>query len=320
MQSHAVEAVQRSLDDRFLLHVDHKGQRLLDWANDHRDMLNDRIRDDGAVFLRGLNILSSRQFGQLLAVVFGHDLLDYSFRSTPRTELRGRIYTATEYHPGEVIPQHNENSYTNSWATRIGFYCLLPSASGGETPIADSRDVYNAIDASVRDAFEEHGVMYVRNYGDIDLPWKEVFQTEERSDVERYCTDNGIEFEWMGENDLRTRQVRPASVSHPDHDFRIWFNQAHLFHLSNMRKEYQESLLAMTDEAGLPRNTYFGDGAPIPVDMLDHIREVYFSHEQIMPWQAKDVMLLDNMWFSHGRKPFTGERKVLVGMAKPMIE
>lgn len=301
-------------EQRFILNVDNNTHKLLDWVNVNREEINERVEQKGAVLIRGLKVMSSRNFAQLLTRMFDKDLLVYSFRSTPRTELRGKIYTATEYHSSETIPQHNENSYTNKWAERVGFFCMLPAQKGGATPFADGAEVYQRIAPEIREHFERLGVTYVRNYGELDLPWTEVFQTEDKTIVENYCKDNEIEFEWLANNGLRTKQHRPATLVHPKHGYKIWFNQAHLFHYSNLKKEFQESLLAVTTEENLPRNATFGDGSSIPVDYLDHIRSVYEELQIVIKWQAQDILLLDNERFSHGRTPFSGERKVLVGM------
>jgi len=45
--------------------------------------------------------------------------------------------------------------------------------------------------------------------------------------------------------------------------------------------------------------------------------KIYQQEAVIFPWQAGDILMLDNMLTSHGRKPFVGARKVLVGMAEP---
>jgi alpha-ketoglutarate-dependent taurine dioxygenase len=36
------------------------------------------------------------------------------------------------------------------------------------------------------------------------------------------------------------------------------------------------------------------------------------------PWQAGDLMLVDNLRTAHNREPYGGERQVLVGLADPV--
>lgn len=302
---------------RLLLNVDLKGVKVTDWAEENRLDVERLLQGNGALLIRGLKFVGSQQFGAVLSTLFGEDLIEYTYRSTPRTELRGNVYTATEYHPDQIIPQHNENSYTNRWAMRIGFMCTIPSAEGGATPICDSRRVYAQIPDAVRRRFEEQGVMYVRNYSDIDIPWNEVFQSTDKADVERYCIANQLAFEWLGDNHLRTRQVNPAVATHPVTADKVWFNQAHLFHVSNLEPEVQESLLNVMKEEELPRNTYYGDGTPIEPEVLRSIRDIYDRSKISFEWQRNDLLLLDNMLYSHGRDRYSGNRQVLVGMARP---
>lgn len=312
-----VEKRTQATAQTILLEVDTTGKKAIDWAKENKEAIEQRLVDQGAVLIRGLNILSSKQFGGILSEMFSDELINYSYRSTPRTELRGNVYTATEYHPNQTIPQHNEHAYSRKWPMRIGFLCMVPAEIGGETPIADSRLVYSKIPESIRKKFEEKKVMYVRNYGDIDLPWTEVFQTSEKSEVEAFCTANGLEFEWLENNGLRTTQINHATAIHPVSKEPVWFNQAHLFHVSNLDAETRENLLSIMGEEHLPRNTYFGDGTPIDVADLDIIRKAYEEVQFSFNWKKNDFLLLDNMLFTHGRKPFTGDRKVLVGMARP---
>ncbi|MES2316838.1 MAG: TauD/TfdA family dioxygenase [Pseudomonadota bacterium] len=293
------------------------GMKVLDWAKASAESVERILQENGALLLRGLPVHSSKQFGDILTALFGEELIEYSYRSTPRTELRGNIYTATEYHADQTIPQHNENAYANNWAMRIGFLCMQPSESGGATPIGDSRRVYEMIAPAVRERFEQHGVKYVRNYSDIDLPWSEVFQTTERADVERFCDANGIGYEWLPDNCLRTVQINPATAIHPQTGESLWFNQAHLFHVSSLDPAVRDSLVKVLGEANLPRNTYYGDGSPIEEEALAQIRAVYDATKIIFQWEKGDLLLLDNMMFTHGREPYVGERKVLVGMARP---
>jgi alpha-ketoglutarate-dependent taurine dioxygenase len=110
--------------------------------------------------------------------------------------------------------------------------------------------------------------------------------------------------------------VNPAVAIHPVTGEKVWFNQAHLFHVSSLRPEVRESLLSVCGEDDLPRNAYYGDGSPLEEDVLQFIREVYESEKFHFEWQKNDLLLVDNMLFTHGRQPFSGDRKVLVGMAR----
>jgi len=100
----------------------------------------------------------------------------------------------------------------------------------------------------------------------------------------------------------------------------VWFNQAHLFHLSRLKPEIREALLLIFKEEDLPRNVYYGDGATIDADDLDQICAAYDDEKVVFPWQQGDVLLLDNMLAAHARNPFSGKRQVVVGMAEPYSE
>ncbi|MEM9338701.1 MAG: TauD/TfdA family dioxygenase [Bacteroidota bacterium] len=297
-----------------LYNVEDENSSPLEWANENKEEVKAFVEKTGVLLIRGFKNIDENDFGSILSLLFGGELIDYAYRSTPRTELKNNVYTATEYHHSEWIPQHNEKAYSNKWPTRIGLVCKVKADKMGNTPISDSRIAYNEIPAEIREEFERKNVMYVRNYSDIDLPWKEVFQTESKDEVEAFCKKNNILAEWTP-NGLRTKQINKASLVHPFTKEKLWFNQAHLFHVSNLDSELREGLIAVLGEENLPRNTYFGDGTPIDPAALDVIRGVYEKTKVSFDWLENDLLLLDNMLYTHGREPFEGKRKVLVGMA-----
>lgn len=282
-----------------------------------RSVVDHSLERDGAILFSGFSSEGVEGFQQF-AASFGHPLLNYEFGSTPRSQVDGKgVYTSTEYPAHRSIPLHNEQAYTTEWPMRIFFYCAKAAVSGGETPIADSRRVFQRISPALRKRFEEKRLMYVRNYGNgLDLTWQQVFNTECHSDVEDYCRPRGIQCDWNEDGDLRTRQLVQGVAQHPRTKDWVWFNQAHLFHLSNLDEEMQEILLDTVGEEGLPRNVYYGDGSPLEADALAEIRGVLSECEVVFPWQTGDVLMLDNMLTAHSRKPFSGERKVVVAMAE----
>ncbi|WP_029866714.1 TauD/TfdA family dioxygenase [Pseudomonas kilonensis] len=271
----------------------------------------------GGILFRGFAFKGEADFEEF-ARSFGHELLTYDYASTPRTKLNNRVYTSTEYPAHQVIPLHNEQSYSLNWPMKIWFHCMQASQVGGETPIADSRLVYQQLDPAIRQRFAEKRLMYVRNYGNgLDLPWQQAFSTEDRSQVERFCRASNIAFQWTDDGELSTRQVCQAVAQHPVTGEWVWFNQAHLFHISNLAASVRETLISIVGEQGVPRNVFYGDGSPIELEALEHIREVLQRCQVSFPWQAGDVLMLDNMLVAHGRSTFQGSRKVVVAMAEP---
>jgi alpha-ketoglutarate-dependent taurine dioxygenase len=290
---------------------------LTGWAASNREFIETKLASHGAILFRNFNPVGITEFEQLIESVCG-SLLDYSYRSTPRTRVSGRIYTSTEYPARQFIPLHNEMSYSRSWPMRICFFCVEPADEGGETPIADSRKVFELIPPAIKERFAERGLLYVRNYGEgMDLSWEDVFQTTDKAEVEQYCHEAGIEFEWADGSRLSTRQLCQAVAAHPKTGEMVWFNQAHLFHVSSLQTEVADALLSTLDAKELPRNVYYGDGTAIESSVLDEIRGIYDRESIVFRWQQGDILMLDNMLTAHGRRPYSGSRKVLVGMAEP---
>jgi alpha-ketoglutarate-dependent taurine dioxygenase len=290
---------------------------LTTWARANWDWITAALHTSGGVLFRGFGVTDAEEFGRFVRAV-SPELLEYKERSTPRTEVGHHIYTSTEYPAHQHIAMHNEFSYAYSWPRKIFFFAETPALSGGETPIADSRQVFRAIPEATRIKFIAHGVMYVRNYGQgIDLTWQVAFQTDSKEAVEEYCRRAPMQFEWLDGDRLRTRQVRPAVARHPVTGEMVWFNQAHLFHVSNLGPEVRASMTAVFSEDELPRNAYFGDGSPIPDSDIDAVRNAYEQATVSFPWIKGDVLALDNTLVAHGRNPYHGPRRILAALTEP---
>ena len=294
-----------------------EGMNLVAWAEKNRELIDTHLLKQGGLLFRNFQVNGVVEFEQFIRTVAG-ELLEYRDRSSPRSSVQGNIYTSTDYPADQSIFLHSENSYAATWPLKICFFCVTPAPQGGETPIADTRKLFERIDPEIRDRFAQKGVMYVRNFGDgFGLPWQTVFQTTNPDVVEEYCRSNGIEFEWKQGDRLRTRQVRQAVAKHPRTGETVWFNHAAFFHVSTLDPSVRDALLATFSEADLPHNTYYGDGSAIEPEVLDQLRMIYQQEKVVFPWQPGDLLMLDNMLSAHGRMPFTGPRQVVVGMAEP---
>ncbi|ARP93996.1 TauD/TfdA family dioxygenase [Bordetella genomosp. 13] len=291
------------------------GQSLVDAFDALAPRIADVLPEVGGVLLRGFAVPDVERF-RAFAAAFGDPLLSYEFGSTPRSTVSAGIYTSTEYPAHQHIPLHNEQAYTREWPMRIWFHCVTAAAEGGQTPIADSRAIYRQMPDAIRERFAQ-GLIYVRNYGNgLDVPWQDVFNTEDPAAVEAYCAPRGITCEWKDDGELRTTQHCQGVARHPDTGDHVWFNQAHLFHVSNLAPEVRESLEDAVGVENLPRNVLYADGAPIPDADLDTVRRLLQEQTIVFDWRAGDVLMLDNMLAAHARTPFSGARKVVVAMAR----
>lgn len=294
-----------------------EGINLALWVSSNRGYIQEKLLKHGALLFRDFNIKSPANFEDFIRASSGNPL-EYSERSSPRSQVSGNIYTSTDHPADQAIFLHNEQSYNLTFPLRIFFFCLTRAQKGGETPIADSRRIYKRLNPKITKKFEEKGYMYVRNFGEgAGLTWQNAFQLTDKRKLEDYCQKNEIQFEWKEGNRLRTCQVRRAVASHPQTGEMSWFNHITFFNFSTLEPVIRATLSSHLDEQDLPNNTYYGDGAPIETSVLDELREAYLKEKVIFPWREGDVLMLDNMLMAHGREPYVGPRTIMVGMAEP---
>jgi len=58
-------------------------------------------------------------------------------------------------------------------------------------------------------------------------------------------------------------------------------------------------------------NTCYGDSSVIPDTEMSKVRKVIWKNMVAYEWKKGDIIILDNQRVSHGRLPFTGNRKVV---------
>lgn len=290
---------------------------LISWYKEHNEEIEERLLEHGAILFRGFGVNTPSAFARLTRSVTSA-LKDCMEENVPRTKLTAGVYTSTEYPSEYMLSMHSEYSYSNSWPSKLFFCCITAPREGGETPIADNREVLRDLYPGIVDEFKQKKVTYLRNLHDgegFGLSWQSAFQTTDKLEVEHYCRTSSIEFKWRDDGGLALSQTLPGVITHPVTGEEIWFNQAPQFHPSDYPEEIYKSLLASYDEKDLPQNVCFGDGSSIDVTTLHEIRETMKNKAVIFPWQEGDLLVLDNVLVSHGRMPFTGPRKILVAMA-----
>ena len=288
------------------------------WASEHRDALRTVVAEHGSVLVRGLDL---RDAAETTAVFrrLSTSLMTAREAFAARQVYADGVYSSATWPANQPMCMHHELSYRLEVPSLMLFACLSAPTSGGATAVSDSPTVLEALPKDLTERFERDGWLLTRSYNDeIGATVAEAFGTDDRSSVETYCRANAIEFAWQPDGGLRTRQRRSAVVHHPITGERCFFNQIAFLNEWTIAAEIREYLVDVYGAEGLPFNTGFGTGEPLSAEMVEQINAVYEANTVREPWQAGDLMLVDNIRTAHSREAYVGPREVLVGMAEPV--
>ncbi len=296
---------------------------LVGWAASQRDLLEAKLRVHGGLLFRGFQIggqIGGQAGGigefERFAAAIAPDLYG-EYGDLPREQEGEKVYHSTPYPEDKSILFHNESSHMHRWPLKQWFYCVTPAPVGGATPLLDCRRSYRALRPELAAELEAKGLIYVRNFSDgLDVSWQAFFRTSDRAAVEAWCAQAGMEHSWKDDG-LETRQRALAVAVHPKTGEKVLFNQIQLHHPACLDPETRTSLrAAFGDESNLPRNVLFGDGTPIPDEVVEEIGRLYEELAVRFTWEQGDVVMLDNMLTAHARDPYSGPRKIVVAMGE----
>ena len=284
------------------------------WAAEHRDALRDLVAEHGALLVRGLGISEVRHAEAVFRQL--GDLMTEREAFASRQRYAEGVYSSTTWPANQPMCMHHELSYALEPPGLMLFACLTAPAKNGATPVASAPAVLDALPADLVERFERAGWLLVRHYNDdIGASVADAFGTEDRRTIERYCREHEITYQWQAGGTLRTWQRRPAVVRHPTAGRRCWFNQIAFLNEWTIAPEIREYLVEVYGADGLPFNTRFGNGDPIEPDVIRAINAAYEANTVREPWQAGDLLLVDNVGCAHAREPFEGARQIVVAMA-----
>ena len=284
------------------------------WVEAHTPLVRDHLHRTGAVLFRGFEE-GAAALRTVVEQVAGDGALAYDDGATPRSALDEGVYSSTEYPADQTIEMHNEGCYSWRWPRVLGFACAVPPATGGQTPLADSRAVLQRIPADLARRLERDGVRYVRNFTPgVGIPWQDALGCDEQG-LEDYAERTRTRVTRVADDHVRTVALRPAVARHPESGDWVWFNQATSFHVSTVGDDLAAEMVRQLGHDRLPKTTEAGDGARFTADELASMRAAFAAETTTFDWQRGDVLVVDNMLVAHGRAPFTGDREIRVAMA-----
>lgn len=292
------------------------------------------LHTNGVLRMRGLDpVRTAKDFSSVISALTP-ELRDYVGGTSPRTQAYDKIMTATYTPPSWSIILHQEMAYTTTMPDYISFFCENPADAGGLSTFGDMRVALGLIAPTVRDRLTAHGLRLGRTLLSPDRvhlkpgvkkPWTEVFNTEDRAEVDTIAGKRGWHTEWIGDDTVRLfQELVPAVREHPVTGASIWCNQAHFFSPVCMmrwaeedgrREDYLELHRANQDNPELLDRTYLGNGDPVSDEDSLHIYQVLRDLERSVRLETTDLLLVDNLLVAHGRTAFEGDRRILVAIA-----
>ena len=286
------------------------------WASSKRSELIDQARVHGAVLFRGLPVTEPEHFDAFLSAF---DLANFpyedSLSNAVRVNFTPRVFSANEAPSDVRIYLHHEMAQTPIYPEKLFFCCLQAAESGGATPICRSDWLVDRIREELPEFYSDcksKGLRYSNVMPNDDDPdsgmgrsWRSTLRSDTVEAAEERLRSMAYDWTWLEGDCLRaTTPVLPAIKTLPD-GRETFFNQL------------IAAFCGWSDERNDPSNAItFGDGTRLPRDTVLRVGELAEEVTYDLAWQDGDIAMVDNQVVMHGRRTFTGKRRVLASLAE----
>ena len=287
---------------------------LPDFIHANKPDIDARLAREGTVLLRGFDVASAQDFDAAVES-YGEDGFTYarSLSNAVRVNLTPRVFTANEAPPEVEIFLHHEMAQTPLFPSKLFFCCLIAPGGGGATPVCRSDRLLDRLKALQPDMvarFREHGVRYTNTMPGADdassgqgRSWRSTLSATTRDEAEARLAELGYTWSWQADGSLRVTTPALPAIRDLGDGSESFFNQ-----LIAAFRGWKD---ARNDPA---KSVTYGDGANIDAAQLQSAIEIADELSVDLAWQQGDVALLDNYRVMHGRRPYTGARRVVASL------
>jgi alpha-ketoglutarate-dependent taurine dioxygenase len=309
---------------------------VLSYLRTHAAEIKQCVRANGTLLLRGLPITLPAHYQAAL------EALDYDLYRTnyggasPRSNVTEKTFVSTEAPAPFIIGLHTEFCYQTTRPGMISFFCVSPAAAYGETPLFDCNAIWSDLSPALRDRLAKDGLLYKRFFFgkksaiNFRKTWRDTFQTEEKSIVEKFLNAEGMRFEWDKDDNLATELSLPAVLhdplcGKPCISITMFNADSFTYNFRHFRKRYNPALRLALEwfvrrEYSKP-NTFLkvlhGSGANFTTEESAEIQRAAWANAIVFPWRTGDLLLIDNIRFGHARLNVRKPRRLIAAMADP---
>ncbi|RAK82240.1 Clavaminate synthase-like protein [Aspergillus fijiensis CBS 313.89] len=299
--------------------------------------LSELLQRHGAVLIHGIGHPSAETFARLVNAAEkarGSHPFEQIGLAGKRTLVAENVWTANEGPSDRRFYQHNEYSRYTRFPSNIHFYCQTKAPRGGQTPIAHSALVYERLQCAVPALVHEvhqRGLamkMVFRAPGHEgrgnEFNWAgehsfgQEFEAGDDRDTQKAKVEAQVRrltpsFRWLKDDTLELTQHIPGIQRAPASGRPVWFNGlVGRYGMTRDLGALEPPYLGRDGMTYLPCD--YGDGTVIPAEYVQRLEEVVDRLEIDLCLEEGNLLLVDNFQVSHGRKPWTGDRRILVSM------
>jgi hypothetical protein len=264
--------------------------------------------------MRGLPLRTAEDFDAFVAAC-GLPNFPYSesLSNAVRINRTPRVFSANEAPPDVTIFLHHEMAQTPVYPSRLFFFCEQPAESGGATPVCRSDVLFERLVQHCPEfahACETRGLKYTNvmppdnDFGSgMGRSWRSTLNASNPAEAERRLQALGYTWQWLPDDSLRVTTPALPAVRELPGGRKSFFNQ-----LIAAFRGWKDS---RNDPS---RSITFGDGQPLDRHSVLQAAQLADEITFDVAWQRGDVALVDNFVAMHGRRTFSGTRKVLASL------
>jgi alpha-ketoglutarate-dependent taurine dioxygenase len=185
-------------------------------------------------------------------------------------------------HGRSAIPLHSEASFAATWPEIVWFYCNIPPRAAGCTTLSDGLQLWRHLSEGTQSLFLAQPLRYR-----ISIPMGETLPG--KGSAPWVSTTPGI----TGYLNWAEGAIDLTVLRYAVHESRLRRGGSLAFvnHLLCRREPHVRDLT-------------MADGAAIPPDTFAEIEDVGERLTFDVQWQPRDVLMIDNKRFMHGRRMF----------------
>ena len=202
---------------------------------------------------------------------------------------------------------------TPIYPSRLFFFCEHAAETGGATPLCRSDILMERLRVECPEFVarcEKFGLKYSNVMPAADDPtsgmgrsWQQTLNAKDKASAENRMRELDYSWKWLPDDSLRVTTPQLPAIRDLGDGRVSFFNQL-IAAYNGWKDSRNDPLKSMTH----------GDGTPLDADAVATASRLAEELTFDLNWQTGDVALVDNFVVMHGRRTFSGTRKVLASL------